>query len=115
VIYDWLVVWRGQVAVALDTKGPEIRTGVLAGGVTAEVELEGGGEVLVTVDDTYRERCDQHVIWVDYKNIMSLVNVEQRIYLDDGLLSLIVKEKLETALKCEVPAPACLSVITRSA
>jgi len=115
VIYDWLVVWRGQVAVALDTKGPEIRTGVLAGGVTAEVELEGGGEVLVTVDDTYRERCDQHVIWVDYKNIMSLVNVEQRIYLDDGLLSLIVKEKLETALKCEVPAPSCLSVITRSA
>lgn len=91
-----------QVAVALDTKGPEIRTGVLASGVNAEVELVAGRPVFVTIEDAYRERCDENVIWVDYKNMVTLVDVEQRIYLDDGLLSLIVKEKQETGLKCEV-------------
>ena len=34
--------------------------------------------------------------------MVTLVDVEQRVYLDDGLLSLIVKEKAETGLKCEV-------------
>ena len=91
-----------QVAVALDTKGPEIRTGVLTSGVTAEVELVSGRDVLVSLDDAYSERCDENVIWVDYKNMVSLVDVGQRIYIDDGLLSLIVKEKQPTGLKCEV-------------
>ena len=91
-----------QVAVALDTKGPEIRTGVLTSGVTAEVDLVPGRTVYVTIDDAFSEKCDENIIWVDYKNMISLVNVEQRIYLDDGLLSLIVKEKEEKRLKCEV-------------
>lgn len=91
-----------QVAVALDTKGPEIRTGVLTSGVTAEVDLVPGRELIVTIDDAYCKSCDENMIWVDYKNMVSLVNVGQRIYLDDGLLSLIVKEKQEKGLKCEV-------------
>jgi len=91
-----------QVAVALDTKGPEIRTGVLAAGVNAEVVLVPGRPVVITVDDAYCERCDENIIWVDYKNMISLVNVEQRIFIDDGLLSVIVKEKEENRLKCEV-------------
>jgi len=91
-----------QVAVALDTKGPEIRTGVLTGGATAEVDLVPGRTIMVTIDNEYNERCDENIVWVDYKNIMTLVNVEQRVYIDDGLLSLIVKEKRENGLKCEV-------------
>lgn len=91
-----------QVAIALDTKGPEIRTGVLASGVNAEVELVPGRIIFVTVDDAFRERCDENTVWVDYNNIIKLVDVGQRIYLDDGLLSLIVTEKEETRLKCEV-------------
>jgi len=91
-----------QVAVALDTKGPEIRTGVLASGVNAEVELVSGRPVVVTIDDEYRQRCDENIIWVDYKNMITLVDVGQRIYIDDGLLSLIVKEKGQNQLKCEV-------------
>jgi len=91
-----------QVAVALDTKGPEIRSGVLTSGVNAEVELVPGRTIFVTVEDAYCEKCDENVVWVDYKNMISLVDVGQRIYLDDGLLSLIVMEKEEKRLKCEV-------------
>lgn len=42
------------VAIALDTKGPEIRTGL----VREEVAIEAGKEVTVTTDEEYAERCD---------------------------------------------------------
>lgn len=91
-----------QVAIALDTKGPEIRTGVLASGVNANVDLIAGRTIHITIEDEFQEHCDENLIWVDYKNIISLVDVEQRIFIDDGLLSLIVKEKEQFRLKCEV-------------
>lgn len=87
------------VAIALDTKGPEIRTGVLAAGVNAEVELVAGEPITVTIDDKYKEACDECLIWVDYQSIVRLVDVGKNIYIDDGLISLIVKEKGENFLK----------------
>jgi len=90
------------VAIALDTKGPEIRTGVMKAGVNTEVELVTGGEVTVTTNDEYKEACDEKHLWVDYQNIVQVVSVGSKIYVDDGLVSLIVKEKGLDFLKCEV-------------
>lgn len=44
------------VAIALDTKGPEIRTGMTRGDV--EVPIEAGKEVIFTTDEKYAECCD---------------------------------------------------------
>ena len=44
------------MAVALDTKGPEIRTGNMKVG---EVELRAGHRVTVTVDAEKKNECDE--------------------------------------------------------
>ena len=90
------------IAIALDTKGPEIRTGVLEGGATAEVVLEKGKTVKVTTDDSFKEKCSAQVIHVDYKNITKVLSPDNHIFIDDGLISLLVKEKGDNFLNCEV-------------
>lgn len=90
------------VAIALDTKGPEIRTGILKAGVNAEVELVAGEEVTITTDDKFKEAVDAKNIWVDYENIVKVVNVGKNVYIDDGLISLVILEKGSDCLKCRV-------------
>lgn len=60
-------------------------------GPTAELELIKGKTIRVSTDKKYEESCDEEVLYLDYKNITKVVKTESRIYIDDGLISLIVK------------------------
>ncbi|XP_074661211.1 pyruvate kinase PKM-like isoform X18 [Tubulanus polymorphus] len=90
------------IAIALDTKGPEIRTGLIKGSGTGEVELVKGATLTLSTDDKFKDNCDENTVWVDYKNITKVMSVGGRVYIDDGLISCCVQEIGDTYLKCEI-------------
>ncbi|KAJ9063108.1 Pyruvate kinase [Entomophthora muscae] len=73
------------VAIALDTKGPEIRTGLMAN--DTEVPITAGHEMIFTTRDEYKEACTGERYYIDYKNITKVIEVGKIIYVDDGIMS----------------------------
>ncbi|KAH8816489.1 pyruvate kinase [Xylogone sp. PMI_703] len=74
-----------QIAIALDTKGPEIRTGNTAGDV--DIPISAGTELNITTDEKYATACDDKNMFVDYANITKVIEPGRIIYVDDGVLA----------------------------
>lgn len=72
------------VAILLDTKGPEIRTQTLEGGVA---ELQAGEELIISMEEVIG---DNKKISVTYPGLIEDVHVGSKILLDDGLIELEV-------------------------
>ncbi|RIA92362.1 pyruvate kinase [Glomus cerebriforme] len=85
------------VAIALDTKGPEIRTGLMRDNV--ELPISAGHEMIFSTNDDYAEICDLDVMYIDYKNLPKVIEVGKLIYVDDGVLSFQVLEIHEDNVK----------------
>ena len=81
------------VAIALDTKGPEIRTGNTAG--DADIPISEGAQLNITTDDKYAKACDEKNMYVDYKNITKVIEKGRTIYVDDGILSFEVLDVVD--------------------
>ncbi|KAK4064495.1 hypothetical protein Trihar35433_8012 [Trichoderma harzianum] len=98
------------VAIALDTKGPEIRTGNTTG--DQDIPITVGTVMNITTDEKYITACDTQNInyhppsivlshklmvgrnaddvthrYVDYKNITKVIQPGRVIYVDDGVLA----------------------------
>lgn len=56
------------------------------------MELKKGNMIKITLDDAHMENCSDELLWLDYKNITKVVEIGSKIYIDDGLISLQVKE-----------------------
>ncbi|KAL6816649.1 pyruvate kinase [Trichoderma sp. SZMC 28015] len=73
------------VAIALDTKGPEIRTGNTTG--DQDIPITVGTVMNITTDEKYITACDTQNMYVDYKNITKVIQPGRVIYVDDGVLA----------------------------
>ncbi|OAB32010.1 pyruvate kinase [Paenibacillus macquariensis subsp. defensor] len=82
------------VAILLDTKGPEIRTGKLA---VEPIELVQDEYITLTTQEILG---DKDRISITYDNLPNDVEVGSTILIDDGLIGLTVVEVQGTEIKC---------------
>lgn len=78
------------IAIALDTKGPEIRTGTTIN--NEDYPVSAGHEMIFTTDEKYATLCDDKIMYLDYKNISKVITEGRIIFVDDGVLSFQVLE-----------------------
>ncbi|THY70146.1 pyruvate kinase [Aureobasidium pullulans] len=81
------------VAIALDTKGPEIRTGNTVN--DQDFPISAGAEINITTDEKYATACDEKNMYLDYKNITKVIEKGRIIYVDDGVLAFEVLEVVD--------------------
>ncbi|CCE83274.1 Piso0_003846 [Millerozyma farinosa CBS 7064] len=87
-------IYKGRpLAIALDTKGPEIRTGTTEG--DQDFAIPPNHEMIFTTDDAYSKKSNDKVMYIDYKNITKVIDVGRIIYVDDGVLSFEVLEVVD--------------------
>ncbi len=68
-------------------------------GVHEEIEIKTGSAVKVTPDEAFKEAVEEQTIWVDYKNIVNVLEVGKHLYIDDGLIDMVVKDRGKIALQ----------------
>ncbi|KAK1768524.1 pyruvate kinase [Phialemonium atrogriseum] len=74
-----------HLAIALDTKGPEIRTGNTKD--DQDIPIAAGTVMTITTDEAYATSCDAGTMYVDYKNITKVIKPGRIVYVDDGVLA----------------------------
>jgi pyruvate kinase len=85
------------VALLIDIKGPEIRTGSVADG--AAVRLSAGAEVMVTTEDV---PCTEELISLTYHDLPDQVTPGRHILIADGMIDLEVTAVEGRLTRCVV-------------
>jgi len=98
-IIDWIKTLnrkeRYSIAILLDTKGPEIRTG----DIKKPKEIKSGQRFIFTTEK--KPTYEENMVEVNYDGFVDDVAVGDVILVDGGLLSFLVKEKKEKRIITE--------------
>ncbi len=57
-----------------------------------ELALEKGATIKLTTDEAFKEKCTKEVLYLDYKNLPKVMTPGTRVFIDDGLISVVAKE-----------------------
>ena len=87
---------KKPIAILLDTKGPEIRTGLLKDN---KVTLTEGQKFILTTEEI---EGDETRVSISYKDLVQDIVPGNRILIDDGLIGLVVEEVQGTEIICTV-------------
>ncbi|KAJ2616621.1 Pyruvate kinase [Coemansia sp. RSA 1365] len=91
-------VFKGRpVAIALDTKGPEIRTGNTKDG--EDIPFSIGHEMVFSMDPKHINEGSLECMYVDYPNLPKVVAPGRIIYMDDGIMAFEVLECQSNAVR----------------
>nr|CDS29347.1 pyruvate kinase [Hymenolepis microstoma] len=93
------------IGIAMDMTAAPVRTGIFEGGPSYEANLKEGSRVTLTLDDSYKFKCTPEMIFINTKYFPQLIlslHKGDRIYLDDGQVTLIVKDVGLDCLNCMV-------------
>ena len=85
------------IAALLDTKGPEIRTGLLEGG--QKISLEEGAKIILTTEEVVGTKDK---IFINYDKLHEDVKPGNVILIDDGLIGLEVEAVKGVEIHCKV-------------
>jgi pyruvate kinase len=88
---------RRPVATLLDTKGPEIRTGMLEG--HQKVMLEAGNGFSLLLAPAVGNSVG---VYVDYPGLYKEISVGQEIFIDDGSILLLAESLDSNSVRCRV-------------
>ena len=88
---------RRPVATLLDTKGPEIRTGMLPN--HEKIHLEPEKEFYLFFEHA---EGSEYGVYIDYPDLYKEVSIGQDIFIDDGSILLSVEALDPAAIKCRV-------------
>ena len=89
-----------HIAILLDTKGPEIRTGFFQEKCGGKIHLKAGQALEITTDYSYKG--DESKIACTYEKLPTSVKPGSTILIADGSLVLTVTECLASSVKCKV-------------
>ncbi len=89
---------KKPIAALLDTKGPEIRTGLMTNG---EITLTQGSNITLVSDDNPFDGTPER-IWVNYPLLAQELVPGQSIFIDDGALNLEVLKSEGSEITCKV-------------
>jgi pyruvate kinase len=94
---------KTKLTIALDNKGPEIRTGKL----TENLVYEKGEIFPITID--INQQAVNKALYCDYEYLIESVNVWDVIKVESGLMDVVVLEKVDTkTLKVQALAGASI-------
>lgn len=85
------------IAALLDTKGPEIRTGLLKDG--KKIQLKEQEQIILTTEEI---TGDANRISITYEELPRDVEKGNRILIDDGLIELLVEKSEGTEIFCTI-------------
>ena len=88
---------KKPIAILLDTKGPEIRTGLLEDG--QKVVLESGDDFVLTTEEIVG---NAKKVSITYPGLVNDVKVGGTILIDDGLIGLEVKRIDGSDIHCKI-------------
>lgn len=84
------------VAILLDTQGPEIRTGER----DSNLNLKKGDIISVVARSS--EDVEENSLMVNYENLITDMQVGDRLTVDNGLINLEILEKDQRVMRCKV-------------